>query len=134
MVAPVIARRFPDLVKLLVPALEVWVDGDPGRTGPETPDDLQARMPFVRVMKLGGGRDRLNDAATVSIDVFADGYTAAETLAEDIAQWLCGPPPPLPVLDRVEIDVSPRQLPWGDERVFRFQAQYTVVTRRVRRS
>ena len=65
--------------------------------------------------------------------MFAGDYSTAESLAEDIAQWLCGPPPPIDVFDRVEPDVGPRRLPWGDERVFRFQAQYTVVTRRVRR-
>lgn len=131
--APLIGRRFPDVTRLLVTALEVWVDGDPTRTGPETPDDLQTRLPFIRAYRAGGGRDRLNDAPTVAIDVFAGSYSQAESLAEDIAQWLCGPPPPLAELDRVECDVAPRQLPWGDERIFRFQAQYTAVTRRRRR-
>jgi hypothetical protein len=46
---------------------------------------------------------------------------------------LCGPPPPSVWLDRVEVDIAPRRLPWGDERIFRFQAQYSVVSRRVPR-
>lgn len=133
MAAPVIDRRFPDVTRILVTALEVWVDDDPTRTGPETPTDLQARMPFIRAYRIGGGRERLSDYPTVAVDVFASDYSTAEALAEDIAQWLCGPPPPIDVFDRVDPDVAPRRLPWGDERVFRFQAQYTVVTRRVRR-
>jgi hypothetical protein len=131
--APIIARRFPDVTRILVAALEVWVDGDSSRTGPETPDDLQARLPFIRAVRIGGSRDRLSDFPTVSIDVFAGSYTAAETLAEDIDQWLAGPPPPIAVFDRVERDLAPRRLPWGDETLFRWQAQYTVVTRRVPR-
>ncbi len=132
--APLISRRFPDVVRLLVGELEVWVDGDATRTGPETPDDLQLKLPFIRVQRPGGGRDRINDYPAVAVDVFANSYSVAEALAEDVDQWLCGPPPPIAFLDRVVHDVAPRQLPWGDERIFRFQAQYTVVTRRVPRT
>jgi hypothetical protein len=127
---PIIARRFPDVVKILVPSLEIWVDGDTNRTGPETPEDLQTRMPFIRVMRTGGSRTRVSDSRDIWIDVFASGYSAAESLAENICEWLCGPPPPIREFDRVEVDVTPRELPWGDERLFRFQAQYTIVTRR----
>jgi hypothetical protein len=129
MAAPTVSRRFPDVTRLLVTELEVWVP-DGTHTGPETPDDLQVRLPFIRAYRIGGGRDRLSDFPTVAVDVFDGSYTGAEALAEDVAQWLCGPPPPLAVLDRVEPDVAPRRLPWGDDRIFRFQAQYTLVTRR----
>lgn len=133
MVAPTVPRRFPDVTRLLVTELEVWVAGAVN-TGPETPVDLQERLPFIRAYRIGGGRDRLSDFPTVAVDVFASSYTEAEGLAEDVAQWLCGPPPPIAVLDRVEPDVAPRQLPWGDERIVRFQAQFTLVTRRIPRS
>lgn len=132
MVAPTVDRRFPDVTRMLVTALEVWVP-DGTHTGPETPEDLQTKLPFIRAYRLGGSRDRLSDFCTVSIDVFDATYSGAESLAEDIAQWLCGPPPPLALLDRVEADLAPRRLPWGDDRMFRFQAQYAVVTRRVPR-
>ncbi len=132
MVAPTVDRRFPDLTRLLVTELEVWV-ATPEQTGPETPDDLQARLPFIRAYRIGGSRDRLADFGTVAVDVFAGDYTTAEGLAEDIAQWLCGPPPPIVWLDRVEVDIAPRRLPWGDERIFRFQGQYVVTARRVPR-
>lgn len=123
--------RFPDVVRLLVTALEGL--HDPDRTGPETPDNLQDLLPFIRVQRIGGSRDRLNDFPTVAVDVFAGTYTAAEALAEDVDQWITGPPPPLPELDRAIHDVAPRRLPWGDERIFRFQSQYTIVARRRRR-
>lgn len=133
MTAPIVTRRFPDVTRILVAELEVWVGGDSTRTGPETPADLQAKLPFIRAVRIGGSRDRLSDFPTVSIDVFASSYTGAETLMEDIDQWLAGPPPPISLFDRVERDVAPRRLPWGDETLFRWQAQYTVVTRRVPR-
>lgn len=133
MPTPEISRRFPDVTRLLVTALEVWVDDDPDRTGPETPLDLQERLPFIRAYRIGGGREPVSDFPTVAVDVFAGSYSVAEALAEDVDQWLCGPPPPIPVFDRVVHDVGPRRLPWGDERIFRWQAQYTVVTRRVPR-
>lgn len=133
MVAPIVSRRFPDVTRLLVTELEVWV-ADAAHTGPETPADLQEKLPFIRAYRIGGGRDRLSDFPTVTVDVFASSYSEAEALAEDVSQWLCGPPPPIALLDRVDPDVAPRLLPWGDERIFRFQAQYTVVTRRVPRT
>lgn len=127
---PVITWRFPDVQRVLVDALTVFVG--PDRTDIETPDDLQARLPFVRIVRTGGGRGRLNDLATVEIDVFAGSYAQAQPLAESISQWLCGPPPPIPVLDRVVCAVAPRELPWGDVNVRRLGATYQVVTRRVR--
>lgn len=130
MVAPEVGRRFPDVTRLLVTALEVWVP-DASHTGPEVPLELQDKLPFIRAYRIGGGRDRLSDYPTVAVDVFAGSYTAAESLAEDIDQWLCGPPPPLWELDRVDHDVAPRSLPWGDERIFRWQGQYSLVTRRI---
>ena len=131
MPVPQIDRRFPDVVRLLVTALETLHGAT--KTGPETPDNLQEVLPFVRVQRIGGNRDRLNDFPTVAVDVFADSYSVAEALAEDVDQWLTGPPPPLTELDRAIHDVAPRRLPWGDERIFRFQAQYTIVARRRRR-
>lgn len=130
MVAPTVGRRFPDVTRLLVSALEVWVD-DPAHVGPETPEALQDMLPFIRAYRIGGRRDRLSDYAVVALDVFADSYSGAEQLAELIAQWLCGPPPPVVFFDRVDADIAPRRLPWGDERIFRWQAQYEVVCRRV---
>lgn len=128
---PQLDRRFPDVVRLLVTALESL--HDPARTGPETPENLQDLLPFVRVQRIGGSRDRLNDFPTIAVDVFADSYSVAEALADDVDQWLTGPPPPLVELDRATHDVAPRRLPWGDERIFRFQAQYAIVARRRRR-
>lgn len=120
--------RFLDIQRVLVDGLEVLAGA--GRTGIETPVDLLGAMPFVRVLRVGGPSDRLNDFATVDIDVFAATYTASELLAEQIRQYLVGPPPGLAVLDRVNCDIAPRELPWADNNVRRFNATYGVVSRR----
>ena len=122
-------RRFPDVQVLLVRHLEQLLGA--GHVGIETPADLTAALPFARVRRVGGLSDRLNDFATVDVDVFAGLYTAAELLAEQIRQDLVGPPPPLPLLDRISCDNAPRELPWGDgATVRRFGATYVTVARR----
>ncbi len=123
------ASRFPDVQRLLVDAL-VPMAGADNRTGIETPSDLADRLPFVRVRRVGGPSTWLNDYSRVEVDVFALTYSAAENLAEDIRQWLCGPPPPLPALDRAVCDLGPRELPWGDGSIRRWGAEYELVARR----
>jgi hypothetical protein len=102
-----------------------------GRVAVQTPNDLEQVLPFVRVMRIGGGRDWVNDMATVDVDVFAASYTAAEVLATQIDDWLCGPPPGPAELDRVICEVAPRELPWSDlVSVRRWASTYQVVSRR----
>ncbi len=123
--------RFPDVQRLLVFELEALAGA--GHTAIQTPPDLTDVLPFVRVLRIGGPSDRLHDFPTIDVDVFAATYTAAELLAEQIRQWLVGPPPPVRELDRVDVDVAPRELPWGDgSTVRRFGATYRAVTRRHR--
>lgn len=121
-------RRFPDVQRLLVADLVPLVGV--GKVAIQTPGNLADVLPFVRVLRVGGNSDRINDFATVDIDVFAGTYTAGELLAEQIRQWLVGPPPPVPALDRVDVEVAPRELPWGDGTVRRWNATYRTVARR----
>lgn len=122
-------RRFPDVQRLLVVGLETVVGA--GRVAVQTPDDMEQHLPFVRVMRIGGGRSPITDVSTVDVDVFAATYVAAEALAEEITDWLCGPPPGPPLLDYVECVNAPRELPWADGvRVRRWGATFQVETRR----
>lgn len=122
-------RRFPDVQRLLVADLQDIVGA--GRVAIQTPDDMETNLPFVRVMRIGGGRSQLSDIATVDVDVFASSYTAAEALAEQIDEWLCGPPPGVALFDVVSCEVGPRELPWSDGvLVRRWGATYQVMTRR----
>lgn len=124
--------RFPDVQRVLVADLTALVAAD--HIAIETPTDLAARLPFVRVMRTSGPSDRINDFANVDIDVWADTYTAGEMLAEQIRQRLVGPPPPIPKFDRIDCPIGPRELPWGDGTIRRFNATYEVVSRRYRAS
>lgn len=122
--------RFPDVARVLAEDLQVLAGT--GHTGGETPVDLVANLPFVRVLRVGGYSDVFNDHPTVDIDVYAATYTAAELLAEQIRQRLVGPPPPVWSIDRARCDVSPFEAPWPDETVRRFAATYSLTTRRSR--
>ncbi len=121
--------RFPHVQKLLVLALE-GLAGGAEHTGTETPDDLQDRLPFVRVRRVTGDSTWLNDRPVVEVDVFAATQDVAWRLAEDIRDYLVGPPPPLPLLDRIDCEQGPRELPWADGRVRRWGADYRVTSRR----
>ncbi|TDC02281.1 hypothetical protein E1091_01140 [Micromonospora fluostatini] len=122
-------RRFPDVQRALVTILEPLAGA--GRAGVETPTDLQAKLPFIRVLRIGGGSDRLSDFAVVDVDVFAASYGAAELLAERVRQLLTGPPlrAGAAVLDRITCDSGPVELPWAPG-VRRFGATYQVTARR----
>jgi len=124
--------RFPDVQAALVALLAPMAGG---RAGIETPADLESRLPFVRVMRTGGGSGRVSDSATVQVDVFAASYGAGEDLAERVRQYLTGRPlrHGRAVLDRVVCESAPVELPWAP-RVRRFVATYVVTSRRFRPS
>lgn len=119
------AIRFPDVQRVLVAALAGF-----GTTGLETPADWAGQLPFLRVMRTGGPSDRINDSAVVDVDVFDATYTEVEDLAERVRQYLTGPPPPVAVFDRVDCEIGPREIPWGDGDVRRFHATYRITSRR----
>ncbi|MBQ1047854.1 hypothetical protein KBX50_05195 [Micromonospora sp. C51] len=125
--------RFPDVQRALATLLEPLAGGA-GHTGAQTPDDLQQVLPFIRITRRGGGSDRLNDYASVEVDVFADQYggdDGAEALAERVRQFLTGAPRAVPpvVFDRITCVSGPTERPWAPE-VRRFGAAYLVVSRR----
>lgn len=124
---PAPTRRFPDVLAVLVDALEELAGS--GHVAVETPADMESRLPFVRVTRVAGDRNRLEDLPVIDVDVFASSYSAGRLLADDIAEWLIGPPPAANVFDRVDCEVAPRELPWGDD-VRRFNASYRVILRR----
>lgn len=106
----------------------------PERVGVATPDELTGLMPFIRVTRSGGPRDRLSDFARLNVDVFDSDYGRGFGLAEDIAAYL--EPARLHqgsvVIDRVAVDSAPQEVaPWAPG-IFRFEASYTVVSRRHR--
>ena len=121
--------RFPDVQRVLVEILTTLAGGA-GHVGTETPRELKASLPFVRVRRLSGPSDTVNDYPTVDIDVFAALYSEAEPLAEEIREFLTVRRAPSPLLDRIRCEAGPHELLWGDGTVRRILATYTVVTRR----
>lgn len=121
--------RFPDVQKVLVATLQPLAGGVT-HTGTATPPNLAEVLPFVRVRRVDGPRDRVNDYAQVEVDVFAAAYAAGEPLAEAIAQFLSTARAVSPLLDRIECDTAFRELPHGNGVVRRWGATFTVVSRR----
>ncbi len=102
---------FPDVEDLLVRALAGF-----GTCGTVTPPDLQPRLPFVRVQRLGGG-DRITDAPRVDIGVAAATRAEAMALARAIQQRLLSGPVRVPgarVIDRAVTEMGPHEAPADD--------------------
>lgn len=121
---------FPDVQRLLVEGLAVWVGADHVDT--ETPDDLQEQMPFIRVERIGGGRDIVSDSPAVELQFYAATYAEVQPLAEQVSEWLCAPPPPISQIDRAVCTAGPTEIPYGDVRIRRMVATFQLSTRRVR--
>lgn len=128
------APRFPDVHRLLLAVLEDLAGGE-GHLGTQTPADLAARLPFIRVARIGGPSDRISDYARVAIDVFGATYAEAEALAALVHELLTGTRLRAggAVVDRVGVDQAPVELPWSPQ-IRRFQGRYLFVSRRVPRS
>lgn len=125
-------ERFADIATAVAQLLAGLAG--PGRTGITTPADLAGLMPFIRATRSGGPRDRLNDYARIAVDVFDTEYARGMAMAQEVAAFL--EPARLHygalVIDRVEVDSAPQEVvPWAPG-VFRFEATYTVVSRRAR--
>jgi hypothetical protein len=125
------AEPFADIASITAELIATPV-GDIERVGIATPDDLTNRLPFARATRTGGPRDRLNDRARIAIDVFDDDYERGQACAQDIADYL--EPGRLRLrnvlIDRVDIDQAPLELPPWAPGIFRFEARYTIVSRR----
>lgn len=125
-------ERFADIATTVARILGA-VAG-PTKVGIATPSNLTSLMPFVRVTRSGGPRDRVNDYARIAIDVFDSNYSRGHAMAETVASYL--EPGRLRLgavlIDRVFVDAAPREVaPWAPG-IFRFEAAYTVVSRRHR--
>jgi hypothetical protein len=115
---------------LLVVALETLTGAN--RTGTETPADMDTNLPFVRVRRTApGSSDQVTDTGTLAVDVFTALYTDGVVLAENIREWLVGPPPPVREFDYVECSSAPQELPWATASpVRRINTVYRVEARR----
>jgi hypothetical protein len=127
-----IERDFPNIERLLAGLLAPDFGGD-DHVGSETPDDLEARLPFLRVVRIGGARTHQYDYPVVDLDVFDVDEAAGAPRASRLANRLLAKPPPHPSIDVVSCEPAFRELPWGDsESVRRWGATFFLETRMVR--
>jgi hypothetical protein len=101
-------------------------------TGTVTPPNLNTSLPFIRVMRIGGGDTRFIDTAHVDVDAFGATREAAYTLAEACRQILLAFPlvTAAGVIDSVETQAGPHEIPWGNSNVRRRTSSYTITARR----
>lgn len=123
-----VVLRFPDVQVLLVTDLAALVGA--GHTDTVTPDNLADLLPFIRVRRIGGHSDRINDIPTVQIDAFGLLYGDVVGLCESIRDRVVGPPPTIPQVDRAQCQVGPHELPYGAGPILRWGAIYSLELRR----
>jgi len=112
---------------VVISAIEDLFSG-PSHVDSQTPSDLQQRMPFARVRRVGGfDRDPFTDAARVVVDVFAATYAAGTQFSEQVRQRLRAAPEPI---DRTTTVTAPVELPWDDPVVRRWSGTYLIDLRR----
>jgi hypothetical protein len=123
---------YPDIERVLCDLL-----ADLGNTGTRTPDNLQDRLEFIRIRRVGGNDDQVTDRARVDVEVFAATRAAGETLTEQIRRRLSVRGPltvtsggrPV-VVDRSQLLAGPVELAWPDPEVRMFHATYQLESRR----
>lgn len=125
-------KPFPDIHKTLFVALADFTGLDAEQFGNSYPDTPTT---FVRVDKIGGGREKLRDYPLVDIEVVAPTYDLASALIESIDAWFTSYPHSIAtpsgvvVLDSAFVTRSPTEIPWdGPGR--RLAATYSLVIRR----
>ncbi len=127
-----IERDFPNIERLVAAIFAVDLGGA-DHVGSETPDDLEAHLPFLRAVRMGGPRTHLFDYPVVDLSYFAADELTGAPGASAIANRLLGKPPPHVALDLVTCEPAFRELPWGDsETVRHWGATFQFETRMVR--
>lgn len=124
---------FPFIARALAALLIELGLAEIGRVGTETPVDLQNQLPFIRIVRVGGDSDLVNDYPQVDLDVFAASSVDGERLSEAIRQLLTMPAPPYVdgvLLDRIVCLSGAVERPWADVNIRRYGATYRVVARR----
>jgi hypothetical protein len=126
-----IERDFPNIERLIASIFAVDLGAD--HVGSETPDDLEAVLPFLRAVRVGGPRTHQFDYPVVDLDFFDVDEAGGAPAASRIGNRLLAKPPPHPSIDLVSCEPSFRELPWGEsESVRRWGATFYIQTRMVR--
>lgn len=124
---------FPDVEKAIGEALRAAVGIPTGHADSHTPDNLEAVLPFLQVVRYGGGDDWVTDQAAVDVDFFAATRDQALNLARLGHQALIAGRLSYggTLIDLVQTSVGVVERP-REGNVRRFGGSYTVSARRVR--
>lgn len=127
-----IERDFPNIERLIAVVFATELGGA-GHVGSEAPDDLEERLPFLRIQRNGGPRTHQFDYPVVDLSLFDVDERVGAPRASSIANRLLRKPPPHPAIDVVRCEPAFRELPWGDtETVRHWGATFFFETRMVR--
>lgn len=126
-------RPYPDLEDAVMDLLPSWYPelttvGSNFKVGRIFPENLISKLPYVRVTGIGGNDDGLTDTPLIDIDVFHLTFTQARDLAKGIQGHLLRYPHRVgsTVIDQVRTAMRPHDVPWDDDRIFRFYSSYQV--------
>ena len=125
--------EFPDVEVVLAGLLAERFLDDAAHAGSTTPANLDDRLPFVQVVRYGGGDDGVTDEAAVDVDWFATTRAEARRLAQRGHQFLTAGhhgAADTPLIDRITTVVGPIERPRLSGTIRRFGGSYTVSTRR----
>lgn len=136
-----ILKPYPDVIDgALVILLPQWFPalrnptGRPAdfRVGRKLPSDIMDKLPVVRLNDIGGNDDGLTDHPQIDIDVFHTSFRTCHDLAKGIQARLLGYPHRAGsvVIDQVSTAMRPHDVPWEDDRLFRFYSSYRISVRR----
>lgn len=116
-----------DIEALLVTWFEDTIEDVTAST--ETPADLDSRLPWLQVVRIGGGYDGFRlDQPTVDIAAYASTGPAASALAtqvqvllhEQLARTKTG----TAVVSRIETVTGPHWVPYDNPAMRRYEASY----------
>jgi hypothetical protein len=121
--------RFADVESLLVTHLEARLAV---RATTRLPAKFETALPIIRVTRVGGPDDGLNDFARITVETFAATRPASWDLAEDARQAMLAASHTVVsgrLIDTVSTDGAPVWVDYANDSVQRFLASYTVVSR-----
>ncbi len=99
------------------------------RTCTELPAAFETVLPLVQVVTVGGSGARFRGSPRVDLDVYADTYDAARTLAlqiTDALKSLRGPLEPGAIVTDTRVDSLPSARPYANPAVRRIGSTVTV--------
>lgn len=131
-VAPAL-RSFIDAERGAVFLLADLVDA--GSCAIQTPNDLLDHLPFIKVERIGGQSTRWDDSPRIDVAVYCLRESRGQGVALALAcqaRLLSFPHaiPDVGVIDSVETDVSPNEVPWANAAIRLITSSYRVTVRR----